>query len=251
MVSSIITQLARDTDWENLDYLFVDMPPGTGDIQLTLTQKLPFTGAVIVTTPQKLSFVDVVRGMQMFDTVKVPTLGVVENMSYFDCDHCKERHLPFGKGALGRITEQYGIENAFEIPLLAEVTDTCDRGVPAVIDNPDGDLANRYVQIAGEVVREIERIENGAVPTPAVTYEKGRGIVVTIDEVERVVDAADLRRRCRCASCKDEFTGEPILNPDDVPDDVYPEEIERMGNYAVAIQWSDGHTSSIYPYERL
>jgi Mrp family chromosome partitioning ATPase/DUF971 family protein len=252
MVSNIITQLARDTDWGDLDYLVVDMPPGTGDIQLTLTQQIPFTGAVIVTTPQKLSFVDVVKGIQMFETVKVPTLGVVENMSYFVCDNCREKHFPFGKGALERLKEQYGIENAFEIPLISEATISCDKGKPIVLDSPEGDLANCYVQIAGTAVREIERIENGVLFTPTVSYEKGRGIVVAAkDGEERVINPADLRRRCRCASCKDEFTGEPILKPDDVSDDIYPENIEKMGNYAVAIKWSDGHNTSIYPYERL
>ncbi len=252
MVSGIIKQLAGDTEWGALDYLVVDMPPGTGDIQLTLTQQMPFTGALIVTTPQKLSFVDVVKGMQMFETVKVPTLGVAENMSYFVCDKCEKKHRPFGKGALARLVEQFGIENAFEIPLLTEVTESCDRGVPAVVENPEGELANRYIQIAGELVREIERIENGAVVPPEVGFVKGRGIVVTSQGGdERLVDPADLRRRCRCASCKDEFTGEPILKPEEVPDNVYPLEIERMGNYAVAIKWSDGHSSSIYPYDKL
>jgi Mrp family chromosome partitioning ATPase/DUF971 family protein len=252
MVSGIISQLATDTDWGALDYLVVDMPPGTGDIQLTLTQKLPFTGAVIVTTPQKLSFVDVIKGMQMFETVKVPTLAVVENMSYFVCSSCKEKHYPFGMGALERLTAQYGIENAFEIPMLEAVTETCDRGVPAVLAHPTSDLKHRYENIAGAVVREIERLENNAIFKPAVRYEAGRGILVATREGdERVVDPADLRRRCGCASCKDEYTGEQILNPEDVPDDVFPEEIEAMGNYAVAIRWSDGHASSIYPYEKL
>jgi len=252
MVSGIISQLANDVDWGPLDYLVVDMPPGTGDIQLTLTQKIAFTGAVIVTTPQKLSYVDVVKGMQMFDTVKVPTLAVVENMSYFVCDSCKERHRPFGKGALERLVAEYGIENAFDLPMQAAVTESCDRGVPLVLAHPTGDLKHRYAQIAGAVVREIERLENNALFKPEVRYEKGRGIVVsTADGGERLVDPADLRRRCRCASCKDEHTGEQILRPEDVADDVYPEEIAPMGNYAVAIRWSDGHRSSIYPYDRL
>lgn len=252
MVSSIISQLANDVDWGALDYLVVDMPPGTGDIQLTLTQKLPFSGAVIVTTPHKLSFVDVVKGMQMFDTVKVPTLAVVENMSYFICDSCKEKHFPFGKGARKQLAEQYGIENAFDIPMQGIVAETCDRGVPAVLAHPKSDLKHRYTQIAGAVVREIERLERNALSKPVVRYDKAQGIVVsTGDGGERVVDPADLRRRCRCAGCKDEHTGEQILKPEDVPDDVFPEEITPMGNYAVAIRWSDGHSSSIYPYDRL
>ena len=252
MVSGIIGQLAGETDWGVLDYLVVDMPPGTGDIQLTLTQKLPFNGAVIVTTPQKLSFVDVIKGMQMFETVKVPTLAVVENMSYFQCPGCKEKHFPFGKGAMARIVEQYGIDTALEIPMVADLSDSSDRGMPLVISEPDSDISKLYTDLAAAVVREVSRLENGAVLAPEVVFEKGRGIVVRDPSgVERIIDPADLRRRCRCASCVDEHTGAQILKPEDVSDDVVPLSIEKMGNYAVAVQWSDGHNSSIYPYDRL
>lgn len=252
MVSGIISQLATDTDWGELDYLIVDMPPGTGDIQLTLTQKLPFTGAVIVTTPQKLSFVDVVKGMQMFETVKVPTLAVVENMSYFICPGCKEKHYPFGKGALARIVDQYGIENTLEIPMVETLTETSDRGRPAVLVDPKSEVSQLYASLAAAVVREVSRLENGAVLTPEIHFEKARGIVVAFPSGEtRIIAPSDLRRRCRCAACVDEHTGEQILKPDDVAETVQPLEIEKMGNYAVAVKWSDGHTSSIYPYDRL
>lgn len=251
MVSGIIGQLAGDTNWGALDYLIVDMPPGTGDIQLTLTQKLPFTGAVIVTTPQKLSFVDVVRGLQMFDTVKVPTLAVVENMSYFVCGNCKEKHYPFGTGAMTRLKELYGIENAFEIPMSAEISGSSDTGEPTVVTHGDEGLGFYYTNLAGAVVREVARIENKAIVQPTVQYVKGKGIEVTRGDETRFVDPADLRRRCACAGCRDEYTGERILKAEDVPDNVMPVEIEKMGNYAVAIKWSDGHTTSIYPYDKI
>jgi len=252
MVSGIIAQLATETDWGALDYLVVDMPPGTGDIQLTLTQKLPFTGAVIVTTPQKLSFVDVVKGMQMFETVKVPTLAVVENMSYFVCPGCKEKHYPFGRGAMESIVDQYGIENTIEVPMVETLTETGDRGLPVVLSEPEGAVSRIFDALAASVVRETARLENGAVTVPEVHYDKARGIVVTQPSgEERTVSPADLRRRCRCAACVDEHTGEQILKAEDVDESVHPLSIEKMGNYAVAIQWSDGHNSSIYPYDRL
>jgi DUF971 family protein len=252
MVSSVINQLAGNTNWGALDYLIVDMPPGTGDIQLTLTQNLPFTGAVIVTTPQKLSFVDVVRGISMFDTVKVPTLAVVENMSHFVCDNCDKKHFPFGQGALDRLGKQYGIENRFEIPMLAEMTRLSDLGRPAVLEEPTTKLSSYYQDIADAVVREISRLEHGTLVQPTVRFEEGKGIVVANSNgEEHVIDSANLRRRCNCAACKDEFTGEPILHPEDVPDNIVPTEIEPVGNYAVGIKWSDGHTSSIYPYDNL
>jgi len=102
MVSGIVAQLFQSTDWGELDYLIVDMPPGTGDVQITLGQEIDFSGAVIVTTPQELSYVDVIKGIELFDDLKVPVLSVVENMAYFTCDKCDERHYMFGKGKVGQ-----------------------------------------------------------------------------------------------------------------------------------------------------
>ncbi len=252
MVSGIISQLAGETDWGELDYLIVDMPPGTGDIQLTLTQKMPFTGAVVVTTPQKLSLVDVVKGIQMFETVKVPVLAAVENMSYFICKGCKEKHFPFGKGAMRAIQEQYGIKNTLEIPIIETLTVTSDQGIPAVLFEPNSEVSTLYHSLAASLVREISILENTSTNVPEVTYESGRGIIITTqNNVSRIISPADLRRHCRCALCVNEHTGEQILKPEDIAESVYPISINKMGNYAVAVKWSDGHNSSIYPYDKL
>ena len=252
MVSGVINQLATTTDWGDLDYLVVDMPPGTGDIQLTLTQQLKFDGAVIVTTPQKLSVVDVIKGIQMFDAVQVPTLAIVENMSYFKCDSCEKKHHIFGSGALERLNAQYGIANTVEIPLLPEVSTQCDAGTPTVLASPESELARLYQTVANSVVQESQKIENNSLAKPVVTYSKKDGIVMKRgDEIIKTVAPAALRRRCTCAACRDEYTGEAILDPKSVKEDVEPTSIRPMGNYAVAIEWSDGHTSSIYPYEKI
>lgn len=252
MVSGVISQLATTTDWGHLDYLVVDMPPGTGDIQLTLTQQLKFDGAVIITTPQKLSFVDVVKGIQMFDAVQVPTLAIVENMAYFVCDSCDKQHRIFGEGALSRLKEQYGIDNTFEIPLLPEVSIQCDAGTPTILAAPKSPLAAMYQEVANCVVQTSQKLENAAIDKPSVSYSKKDGIVLRRgDNVVKAVAPAELRRRCSCAACRDEHTGAPILDPKTVADDIEPTSIRAMGNYAVAIEWSDGHTSSIYPYDKI
>ncbi|TAN36334.1 MAG: DUF59 domain-containing protein [Verrucomicrobia bacterium] len=250
MVTQVINQLLTQTDWGQLDYLIIDFPPGTGDIQLTLTQLIPITAAVIVTTPQQLAFVDVVKGIQMFDQVKVPVVAVVENMSYFECNKCHEKHHLFGQGARKKLVEQFGIQSSFEIPILPEISRLSDSGQPVVL--ADGVLATHYTGIADAVVREVSKIKFGGLGRPEIRYEAGRGILATTSAgAIYVIPAAELRRQCRCAACRDEFSGRPTLDPATVADSVFPEAIQPMGNYAIAIAWSDGHTSSVYPYDLL
>lgn len=252
MVTQIVNQLLTTTNWGELDYLILDLPPGTGDVQLTLTQLIPITAAVIVTTPQQLSFVDVVKGIQMFDKLKVPTVALVENMSYFQCPGCGERHHLFGQGALERIVAQYGIRNTCEMPVDPELSKCGDGGIPYVLVQPKADVTQRFIDLATSVHREVLRLEKGHLLRPGISFVPGSGIEVRLGADKRgFVHPANLRRACRCANCVDEFSGKPLLKPTDVPDQVYPLRIQPMGNYAVAIQWSDGHTSSIYPYEML
>lgn len=252
MVSQIINQLLTGTDWGELDYLVIDMPPGTGDIALTLAQGVPITAALIVTTPQQLSFVDVVKGIQMFDKVKIPTIGVVENMSYFICDGCDKRHYPFGRGARERLVRQYGFRSTFEVPIDADVSRLGDDGRPVILERADSEPARVYREVAGYVAREVSKIAYGGGASPNVRFEAERGIVVAPPGgEEQVIPPAELRKRCRCAVCVEETTGRPLLDPGSVHEDVYPTAIQPMGNYAVAISWSDGHTSSIYPYDSI
>ena len=137
MVSNLVSQLAGQTNWGELDYLVIDFPPGTGDIQLTLGQELSLSGAVIVTTPQKLSYVDVVKGIELFDSLKVPTLALVENMKYFKCGNCDKKHMIFGEGFNEQIEESYGIRNSIEVPIVQEIANMSDQGTPFVLTLPD------------------------------------------------------------------------------------------------------------------
>jgi Mrp family chromosome partitioning ATPase/DUF971 family protein len=252
MVSQVINQLLTSTDWGELDYLVIDMPPGTGDIQLTLAQLVPLTAAVIVTTPQELSFVDVVKGIQMFDKLNVDTVAVVENMSYFVCDRCDARHDLFGTGARRKLVELFGFRNTFEIPLVPEVSRCGDTGRPMMLAAPDSEVAEVYRALCAAVVREISTLQHAGAVRPSVSYEKDRGVIVNgPDGRQRIWTPADLRRACRCALCVEEMTGRPLLDPNRIPDDIHPLGINPMGNYAVAIAWSDGHASSIYPYTLL
>jgi Mrp family chromosome partitioning ATPase/DUF971 family protein len=252
MVTQVINQLLTGTQWGALDYLVLDMPPGTGDIQLTLTQLVPIAAAVIVTTPQQLSFIDVTKGIQMFDKVKVPTVAVVENMSYFQPTPGGEIYYLFGRGARKQLVELYGFRNSFEIPIVPELAKCCDAGTPLVSEEPDGAVADVFRELAGAVVREISTMRHAGVPKPAVSYSPGRGIVLTLpDGTEHELDPVEVRLNCRGAHSVDEFSGERLISRDDVPLDIYPMRIAAMGNYAVTIQWSHDHPASIYPYDQL
>ncbi len=151
MVMSAITQMLRDVAWGTLDVLVVDMPPGTGDAQLTLAQNVPLKGAVIVSTPQDLSLIDARRGLAMFTKVNVPVLGIVENMSYFQCPHCGTRSDIFGHGGARHEADRLGVPFLGEIPLHMAIRATSDSGNPVVASEPDGPHAAIYRAIAAKV----------------------------------------------------------------------------------------------------
>ena len=151
MVMSALTQMLREVEWGALDVLVVDMPPGTGDAQLTLAQNVPLSGAVIVSTPQDLALIDARRGISMFEKVNVPVLGVVENMSYFLCPQCGTRSDIFGHGGARQEAERLGVSFLGEVPLHMSIRAMSDAGTPVVVSEPDGVHAGIYRAIASKV----------------------------------------------------------------------------------------------------
>jgi ATP-binding protein involved in chromosome partitioning len=156
MVMSAITQMLRDVAWGTLDVLVVDMPPGTGDAQLTLAQNVPLKGAIIISTPQDLSLIDARRGLAMFKKVNVPVLGIVENMSYFQCPHCGTRSDIFGHGGARYEAERLGVPFLGEIPLHMAIRATSDAGTPVVASEPDGPHAAIYREIGAKVREQLK-----------------------------------------------------------------------------------------------
>ena len=148
MVTQALTQLLSETHWGPLDYLVVDMPPGTGDIQLTLAQRVPVAGAVIVTTPQDIALADARKGLKMFEKVSVPVLGIVENMSVHICSNCGHTEHIFGAGGGARMAAQYGVKLLGELPLDAHIREEADGGRPTVVAAPDSPRARAYIQMA-------------------------------------------------------------------------------------------------------
>ncbi|MGL6070411.1 iron-sulfur cluster carrier protein ApbC [Craterilacuibacter sp.] len=155
MVSQALQQLLNDTQWDNLDYLVVDMPPGTGDIQLTLSQKVPVTGAVIVTTPQDIALLDARKGYTMFQKVGVPTLGLIENMAVHICSNCGHSEHIFGEGGAAKMGADFDIELLGSLPLDIRIRAAVDAGMPTLVSDPDGAIAASYKAIARKVAIKV------------------------------------------------------------------------------------------------
>ncbi|MCH8157189.1 MAG: Mrp/NBP35 family ATP-binding protein [Nitrospinae bacterium] len=161
MLGGIIQQFLQNVEWGELDYLVIDLPPGTGDVQLTLTQRAPLSGAVVVTTPQEVSLIDAEKGVRMFESVKVPLLGIVENMSYFVCDNCDKKHHIFKSGGGKTLADQFKIPLLGEIPLIMKVVEGGDSGVPIAMSDPDSPASKAYHSLAGQVAAQLSIIHSG------------------------------------------------------------------------------------------
>ncbi|XP_010249843.1 PREDICTED: fe-S cluster assembly factor HCF101, chloroplastic-like isoform X3 [Nelumbo nucifera] len=249
MVSGVINQLLTTSEWGELDYLVIDMPPGTGDIQLTLCQVVPLTAAVVVTTPQKLAFIDVAKGVRMFSKLKVPCVAVVENMSHFDADG--KRYYPFGRGSGSQVVQQFGIPHLFDLPIRPTLSASGDSGMPEVVADPQGEVARTFQELGVCVVQQCAKIRQQV--STAVTYDKSiKAIRVKVpdSDEEFFLHPATVRRNDQSAQSIDEWTGEQKLQYTDIPEDIEPEDIWPMGNYAVSITWPDGFIQ-IAPYDQL
>ncbi|WP_417783432.1 iron-sulfur cluster carrier protein ApbC [Terasakiella pusilla] len=170
MVMGALEQLMRDVNWGALDVLVVDMPPGTGDVQLTMAQKVPLTGSVIVSTPQDIALLDTRKGLNMFRKVEIPVFGIVENMSYFSCPHCGERTDIFSHGGARQTAEAQGADFLGEIPLDIKIRETSDGGQPIVVSDPDSEHAKAYKAIADKVwYKALEQL--GASKGPKIVFD--------------------------------------------------------------------------------
>lgn len=266
--------------WGELDYLIIDLPPGTGDTQLTLAQQMPLSGAVIVTTPQDVSLNITRRGIRMLERVHVPILGIIENMSGFCCPHCGETTPVFRQGGGARLAADLGVRFFGPIPLTQEVVESGDRGEPILLSAPDSPVSAAYRGVADSLAGECERTARLCLPPfvwqwddsttappwlpDAVTAGGAANLPVGLrrkdsrtlallwqDGAEHRIDVRDLRLACECAECVEEMSRRPILDPKKVPADVEPIQITSVGRYAIGIQWTDGHSAGIYSFDIL
>lgn len=155
MASSALSQLLQETWWNELDYLVIDMPPGTGDIQLTLSQQIPVTGAVVVTTPQDIALLDAIKGISMFQKVSVPVLGIIENMSVHICANCGHHEHIFGTGGAEKVAQRYGTQVLGQMPLHIRLREDLDNGVPTMVAAPDHEISQAYLELGAKVAAEL------------------------------------------------------------------------------------------------
>lgn len=277
MVTKYLQMFLAQVAWGELDYLILDLPPGTGDTQLTLAQSVQLTGAVIVTTPQDVSLKIARRGLRMFEKVSVPILGIVENMGSFTCPHCGSTTDIFSHGGGSRMSRELGVPFLGSLPLDPAVVDSGDTGTPIVAAAPESVSAMAYGAIATELIDQAAgRGSNGLRPfywnwdTGEGTPEWGEADGGAADTAVGLrardarsleiawadgrtddLDVRDLRLACPCAYCVEEMSGDALLNPATVPADVHPRKITSVGTYAMIIDWSDGHGTGIYTFTYL
>ncbi len=253
MLHKTMEQFLKGVAWGDLDYLLVDLPPGTGDVQLSLCQLISITGAVIVSTPQDVALNVAQRAIAMFAKVKAPVLGIVENMSYYLCPHCGQREEIFGSGGARQTAEQLHVPFLGEIPLITAIRETSDAGTPLVVAAPDSVGTQAFVAIAEELVRQVhQQAGAGALAPTEISRTNASHIkIVWQDGHESMYPARELRLQCPCAGCVDEMTGHVRLVATSVPADVQPVKMDVAGRYGVAIVWSDGHRTGIYAFDRL
>ena len=255
MATRLIQHFLGQVAWGELDYLVIDLPPGTGDVQLTLTQAAPLRGAVVVTTPQEVAVGITMRGIRMFDEVRVPILGVVENMSGFVCSHCHETTEIFSKGGGEHTAHDMGLPFLGSVPLDPSIATAGDKGQPLVSKDPKHPVSKAFFAIAEKVVKEVAATEKFSAENEESPVEIGfddhHVLMKWKNGHQSKFNSRKLRFLCPCASCVSEVTGKRMIKLEDVSEHLHPTGFRPMGRYGVQISWSDGHATGIYTFNYL
>ncbi len=243
IANHMIEQFVHVVDWSSIDILLIDLPPGTGDIQLTLMQNLSLSSALLVTTPQQVATLDVEKAYGLFKQMHVPILGVIENMSYFSDPMTDTKHFPFGKGGGAKLADTFALDFLGEIPIDPAVSKAGDEGLSLFDIAPNSLAAQTYAQIADHLTEslltmdqmDIEEIENIDSINFRIKWADGQSATLKF---------AHLQRNCPCMQCKQ-------IDPATISDDLTAEQIERVGRYAVRCQFKKGCSKGIYPFDYL
>jgi ATP-binding protein involved in chromosome partitioning len=250
----MIQQFIGNVLWGELDYLLIDLPPGTGDVQLTLAQQAQLTGAIIVTTPQEVALGVARKGLKMFQQVNVPILGIIENMSGFICGHCGKETDIFGAGGGKKMADEQEVPFLGSIPLDQSIMAASEKGVPVLSNDGESAAAKAYnslVEALRHVVEEMKISGNMLEPEQVEVAQSGELNMEWPDGHKSIYTPYHLRVNCHCAACVDEATGLKTLDDALIPLDIKITGVNPIGRYAIAIAFSDGHNTGIYTFKRL
>lgn len=249
IANGLITQFLKNVDWGSLDFLLIDFPPGTGDIQLTLAQQANLAGAVMVATPQEVALMDVRKAMNLFDQVKVPILGVVENMSYYPHPVTGEPIYLFGKGGGERLAQEGGVPFLGDVPVDPQISRCGDEGL-SIFELGLKGPCQAYESISNSVKKMLEKVKTHVIEKLSqpddchVSIHWNDGTLTTYRY-------ADLQKGCPCANCNDENTGKCLIDPSKTPDNLGVSKIEMVGRYALRFKFTSGCSTGIFSFDRL
>jgi ATP-binding protein involved in chromosome partitioning len=256
IASRMLQQFLAAVDWGELDYLLMDLPPGTGDVQLTLAQSAPINGAVIVTTPQDVALRIAKKGLRMFQQVNVPILGFIENMAGFVCPSCNAVHDIFRKGGGEKVAKEMGVPLLGSIPLDPRMVESGDLGKPLVLLDKNSPGAKAFEIVARNMAAQLSiinvkesEIQNR--PKEVHLTDREPPQILWDDGVNMSYLPRALRTACPCAGCRNELTGEKILRDETVPNDIKVVEARPVGRYGLNLIFSDGHSSGIYVHDLM
>ncbi len=253
IANKAISQFLTGVLWGELDFLLIDLPPGTGDIQLTIAQQAKLSGVVIVTTPQRMAAEIAKKGLQMFESLNAPILGVIENMSGFACPHCNEVTAPFKKGGGRMMAEEMLVPFLGELPLDPEIMMSSDDGLNLQVDKPQSAGALSFIKITNEMLAKLEEVQAKSINQEAERIDNEQTMINIFwkDGTKTSMDVYTLRTQCPCAVCVDENSGKRILKPGQIALTIKAESVKPVGRYGIKIQFSDGHNTGIYMFTKL
>ena len=254
MAMKIIHQFISNVQWGKLDFLLIDLPPGTGDVQLTLAQQASLTGAIIVTTPQQVALGVARKGLKMFEQVNVPILGIIENMSGFTCKHCGKETAIFMTGGGENMAAEMGVPYLGSLPLDPEIMMSGETGKPVLENGNSSAAAQALLNVARNLQQSVAMTSAAAnvnEPEQVELGQNGELIILWPDGHQGKNTAYTLRVSCPCASCVEETSGRRVLDPKRVPLDLKIDGFEIIGRYALCPKFSDGHSTGLYSFKYL
>lgn len=255
LVIRALQQFLGNVVWGDLDFLLIDLPPGTGDIQLTIAQQTRLSGAVVVTTPQRVAADIAKLGLKMFESVHVPILGLVENMSGYECGECHHVNHIFSRGGGRKLSQELSVPFLGEVPLDHDVMLSSDEGLNLLTQRADSPGAKALEKVADEFLKQLEISETKMTtlePKSMHIYKDNGELEITWKDGRAMIfQAMKLRQACPCAACVDEMTGKRTLDPKAIPVGIRLTAARGVGRYGLALTFSDSHSTGIYKFDYL